>query len=484
MVFAVVCFFYAGSVLNTSGQNLLKTRDDTAFVMQYIYYPQMQVQMSIFFDEADFSAVRDVFTPARADSLNRVLNGTYQDARIYMQLSEVYSHLMLDREAFEARAKAKDLFLRQLQANPSDTGALANLARIFLANFDLKLARAYYQELVRIDSSSAEGWFGLGSLDLLEYKLDNAVKNMAEAIKIKPRSIAYHCQMANIQTYTGFYKIATLPDSVLEKMNYRDLMDYSYIQKAVKAFPADKPLMNIMQSLIMAGIMTEAFFDNPDLLNHTNDSVKFVLKPASRKDMVAVMEYMKKLLPGAYGKRVFPYKALMIGEFLENNPDAARRYFDEGIRINSNDRDLLSTMVGIYALNWRKKESAEMQHRYFDAYPTLSNAMVMAYLYYSIREDSLALIWTDKALQMDAGNARATAGKAAVLAQLFRVQEAAALSDLSMVREPGNREFLFLRGVIYILENRGVKGKAIFDELAKDPVYRQKCLEISTRLLQ
>lgn len=480
------CVLLAFLFFNTGihAQNLLQNAEDTAFLLENVYYPKMQVQMSIFFNASEYENQKNSQAPQNVDSLKNMLGKSGDDALLYRQISEIYTSQGNDTAAIRARKKARDLYLDRMMKNNTDTCAIRNIGDLFLADFDFSMAEAYYKELTRVDSTNPYGWYGLASVNLMNFRLEKAEAQMKKALGIDESNIAFYCQMANIQCYKAYYKLSALPDSVLTLMNFRDYLDYSFIDNAMKKYPANKTLQHIYHNLVIAGILTEAFYDNPGILDHSSKQLHFNLKPETEKNLKLSETYMKTLLNNASPKPAFAYKAMMIGAFLHGDTAAARSIFEEGIMANPANRELLSTMVGIYALYWMKNESLNIQLRYNEDYPSHENFLITAYLYYSIKSDSLARYWTDKALQLNAYSIKALNGMAAVNIQMMNIEQALQFANLALKYYPKDVEAMYLRGILYILEGNPLQAKNMFARLNFDPQYKAKCQEISSRFLK
>jgi tetratricopeptide (TPR) repeat protein len=349
-------------------QDFLKTSEDTAFVMDRVYYPQLQIKMSISFLTEDFSSSLIRKEPERADH--------------YMALSALYRQLYRQREADSLGKITKDLFMKEMMRNPADTHAIRMMANIFMGEGDRQLAQAYFEEITKVAPLSSVGWNGLALIKMSYYEMDPAMGYLEKAIQLEPDNIENYCQMSNLMMFKAIYDLNTYDSTMVDSLSYKGFVNTLFLEKALLRKPGHPTLLAMLDALHLTGIIYQAFIDNADKLNGRGDTVSFRLREKSKQAADLIAKRMEERIKKGFTDREFPYSCLMLVAFLNNDPETALRWFNQGIGYNPRSQNLYENMTGICALTLRKDCAYRIQLQLDSIHPTVNNFLMTAYFYY------------------------------------------------------------------------------------------------------
>ncbi len=474
--------FIALSVWTASGQNFLKTAEDTAFVLDHVYYPQMQLKLSVDFNTRDFS-----LSPARQtkysdiDSLKKLIAAEPFKADHYMALNAAYGEFHRDKDADTALRKATDLYLADLMKNPADTHAVRALAGIYLRLMDWQLALAYHNELIRLAPASAAGYTGLAMISVMSYDYDEAVNLMQKAIELEPGSIDNYCQMANVMMMKSIFDLNTLDSAAVDSLSYRNIINTAFLKEAIRKHPENLSLQALYEALEFSGIMYQCFIDNADQFTGRGDTIRFVLSGEISEALVVTENKMKAYVQKDFKTKIFPYNVLMLIELLRNNTDGALQWFNKGIRFNKRSQNLYENIVGICAITAKKDEAFKLQLRLDSIHPVFNNYFMTAYFYYLEKNLEQAEKWTRLALEKEPRNFYPLMGMAAINARKMKFPDAAHYLDKAAGISPQHPDVKLLMGILYLFDNSPMMARSAFLEIQKSPDAMNEVQELLDR---
>ncbi|MCI0330822.1 MAG: tetratricopeptide repeat protein [candidate division Zixibacteria bacterium] len=128
--------------------------------------------------------------------------------------------------------KAEELYLKVLEADPNQGGALMELGNLYVAMGNTKAARETFQEHTKKFGGSLDGFFALGKLEYQERQFKDAARAFEKALgsSSKPAMIHGYLVLSYIQSnnkrkaqaaYDSFMKLAT-PSELSTLKNHRD----------------------------------------------------------------------------------------------------------------------------------------------------------------------------------------------------------------------------------------------------------------------
>lgn len=462
-------------------QQGLKNKSDTLFLLDLVKYPQMNVELTISFVKEDFEFNKAISTLSEADKLRSELKGDLTDAEKYKRMAEIFSDNDKLEEAKKAKDNAKELYLKRLSANSSDSEALKYLAKYFMEQGQWNLSKAYYNELTLKFPDDEAGWEGIGLVEMVNLNVENAYKNMSKAIDKSPGNISLYCSMANIVMYKAFSDLTKLPDSIIMKRKFDQMIDFDFIKKAMKLYPENENFKMINQGLEVGCLMIEVFIKNRDVLGNYSDTSRFALTEEIRTQLNKSEEYFTKALSTKYKQKKFPYECLMIIEFLKNDGERSVKYFDQGIKNTKGSKELYSTMVAIYAFLWKKDECLQAQLKLNKADSSVTNCLLTAYFFFALDKFSDAKIWTRKVLAVEKTNSKALLGMTAIAIREKNLPEAQINILKYEKSNPQTEEYLFYKAVFYLLNNSPQIAKNSLDYLANGNYFRESSRKILER---
>lgn len=453
--------------LTAHSQSFLKTAEDTAFIMARVYYPQLQIKMSISFLTSDFSvAPKPFFGPGAVDSIASLIRKEPERADHYIALSSLYQDYNYLKKADSLKKISKDLYMKDMMRNPADTHAIRMLANIFLGNGDLQLAQAYYQELTKQVPLASVGWNGLALIHMSNYNMDPAMANLEKAIAVEPDNLENYCQMANLMMIKAIYDLNAYDSTVIDTLSYKGYVKTKFLEAALKKKPNDPSLEAMLDALHLTGIIYQAFLDNADKLNGHGDTVSFRLREDSKKEADMIAKRMEERTKKVFTDRDFPYSCLMLVAFLNNDPETALQWFDKGVRYSKRSQNLYENMTGICALALRKDCAYRLQLKLDSIHPSVANYLMTAYFYFLDGRFKEAQTWTSEVLLMEPNNFNANMGMAALMTRQQKFKEAVPYLDKASAADPKNPDVLMLTAILYLFDNSPLMAKTTFLGLA------------------
>ena len=462
-------------------QNGLQTKEDTAFLLGLLRYPQMNVELTISFVKEDFEFTRENLKSSDAAKIKSELTGDIKDAERYKRIAEIYSYLKMPDEARFAKDKAKEIFLKRLSSNPSDSAALKYIAKYFMELGQWNLSKAYYAELIKRFPQDASGYEGVALIEMVNLNVESAYSNLKIAIEKEPSNISLYCSMANISMYKAFNDLAKLPDSVIMKRKYNEMIDFGFIKNAMAKYPDNENFKMINQGLVVGCLLIETFVKNSEVLGNSSDTSKFVHNDEMLMQLNRAEAYFMKSLQTKYKTKKFPYECLMIIEFLKNDGNKSVKSFEQGIANTNDKKELFSTMVAVYAFLWKKDECLKTQLELNKMDSSSVNCMLTAYFYFAINKLSEAKFWTQKALNIDHTNGKALLGMVSVALKEKNLPEAQINILKYEKNNPQSDEYLFYKAVFYLLNNSPQIAKNSLEQLAKGSNYMENSKKILER---
>ncbi len=449
------------------GQSIMKTAEDTTFVMNRVYYPQLQIKMSISFLTSDFSvAPKVVFKKTSEDSIRSLIRKEPTRADHFMALSSLLIQRYRTKEADSIKKITKDLYMNDMMRNPADTHAIRMLANIFLGEGEWQLAQAYFQEITRLAPLSSVGWNGLALISMANYDMDPAKSYLEKAILLEPDNVDNYCQMSNLIMIKAIYDLNKYDSTVVDTLSYKGFVNTSFLEEGLKKKPGNPTLLAMLDALHLTAIVYQAFLDNADKLDGHGDTVSFKLRPKSKEELNNIMMRMEERTKKVFTDREFPYSCLMLAAFLNNDPETALSWFNKGIRYNPSSQNLYENMTGICALTLRKDCAYHHQLELDSIHPTINNFLMTAYFYYLDAHFDEARVWTEKVIKMEPKNFYANLGMAALLTRQLKFKEALAFLEKAAAVDAQNSDVLMLTAVLYLFDNAPLMAKATFTSLA------------------
>jgi tetratricopeptide (TPR) repeat protein len=435
--------------------------------MARVYYPQLQIKMSISFLTSDFSvAPKPFFGPGAVDSLSSLIRKEPERGDHYLMLSSLYQEYSYLKKADSLKKMSTDLFMKDMMRNPADTHAVRMLANIFLGNGDWQLAQAYYQELTKLAPNSSVGWNGLALISMGNYDMEPAMTNLEKAIAVEPNNLENYCQMANLMMVKAIYDLNAYDSTVVDTLSFSHFVNTSFLEDALKKRPGDPSLEAMLDALHLTGIIYQAFLDNADKLNGHGDSITFKLREKSKKEADLIAKRMEERTKKTFTDRDFPYSCLMLVAFLNNDPETALKWFEKGVRYSGRSQNLYENMTGICALTLRKDCAYHLQLKLDSIHPTVANYLMTAYFYYLDGRFKEAQTWTQEVLLDEPNNLFANLGMAAIKTRLYKFKEAVPYLDKASSLDAKNADVLMLTAVLYIFDNSPLMAKATLNGLA------------------
>jgi tetratricopeptide (TPR) repeat protein len=466
-------------------QTLIKNASDTSFLLDRVYFPQLQIKLSISFVTSDFSVApkkRISFSDIEANK--KLIRGDPKNGDHYISLAEAYNEFNKTRKADSVKQVAKDIFVNNLIANAADTHAVRTLANIYLGEMQWDLARSFFQELTRTAPGSSAGWCGLALISMASYDFNEALKNMQKAIDAEPGNIDNYCQMANIIMMKSVIDLDSYDSLKMDTLTYRGIIDTKFIRDALKKKPGDPSLSAIQDALTLSGIIYETFIDNSESFTGKNDTVHFKVSPDCEKALSEIEKRMTTRIAGTFADREFPYTCLMLTEFLRNDPDKALTWFNKGVKYNPRSQSLYENMTGISAMNGRKDAAYKLQLRLDSIHPSADNFLMTGYFYYLDKNYYASQNWTEKVLAVEPTNFDAMMGMAALCIKQMKLSGAALFLDQAAGMDQEHPDVTLLTGIMYLLDNSPVLAKASFQELIKSGQNRIEAQQLIDRFLK
>jgi tetratricopeptide (TPR) repeat protein len=466
-------------------QVVVNTAEDTAFVMERVYYPQMQIKMSITFVTSDFLlAPKKNIKMSDGDSIEKLIVKEPGRADHYLALSSFYNEFNRTIKADSLRKLAKELFIGDLMKNSADTHAIQNLANIYLGELNGELATAYFNELTKQVPASSAGWNGLALISMANYDFKNAISYMDKGLQAEPDKIENYCQMANIMMMKSVFDLDSYDSTIMDTLTYKGMINTSFLENALKQKPGDPSISAMLDALKLTSIIYQAFIDNSDKFTGRGDSVIFVLSKSCTVELSSIENRMKTYADKAFHDKEFPYACLMLINFLRNDPDQALEWFKKGIKLNPRSQNLYENMTGIYALSMRKEPAYKLQLKLDSIHPNVTNLLMTAYFYYLDKKFGESKIWTQKVLALEPNNFNALMGMAALSTHDKKFGEAASFLDKAAGINPEHPDVLLLTGILYLLDNSPQMAKSTFGELLKNNQSTIEVDELMDRFLK
>jgi tetratricopeptide (TPR) repeat protein len=477
---AIFFLFFAFSISGYSQQGL-KTKEDTAFLTDMLRYPQMNVELTISFVKEDFEFSREKWSLSDAEKIKSELKGDNSDADRYKIMAEIYTYVKKSDEARQAKDKAKDIFLKRLSADPSDSAAIKYIAKYFMELGQWNLSKAYYNELIKRFPGDASGYEGIALIEMVNLNVESAYFNLKKAIEKEPGNTSLYCSMANISMYKAFSDLAKLPDSIIMKRKYYDMIDFGFIKNAMAKYPDNENFKMINQGLIVGCLMIETFVKNSDVLGNSSDTSKFKHDDETLIQLNKAEAYFTKSLQSKYKAKKFPYECLMIIEFLKNDGGKSVKYFEQGISNTRDKKELYSTMVAVYAFLWKKEECLNTQLELNKMDSSVVNCMLTAYFYFALDKFIESKLWTQKALNSDRTNGKALLGMTSIALKQKNLPDAQINILKYEKNNPQSDEYLFYKAVFYLMNNSPQIAKNSLDQLAKGSNFMENSKRILDR---
>jgi len=127
-------------------------------------------------------------------------------------------------------AEARTLLQQARLANPTDPGIALALADALHAERRLPAAIAAYQAALRLDDTSAEGWYGAGCAQLAQKSFGDAAASLEHAARLAPRSgpAQYNLgkavfELGKVDSAVGHFNAAARLDPALVSMAKRSI---------------------------------------------------------------------------------------------------------------------------------------------------------------------------------------------------------------------------------------------------------------------
>lgn len=457
--------------LIASAQGLVKTTEDTAFLMRRVYFPQMQIKLSISLLTNDFTASPKFhYSPRSLDSLQQLAADAPTQPDPLLSLSRAYYYYNELKKGDSLTKMAKDLYLENMMIHPADTHALRKMAEILTGEGDTDLAKAYYQELARVAPSASAGWSGLGMISMGQYQMDTAMYYLQKALSLEPDKLENYCQMANAAMLKAIYTLSEIHDTaVLDTLSYKRIINTDFLRSAIKKEPSNPAFPAMLDALHLTGIIYQAFIDNSGKTSGHGDTINWTLRDNVKTDLVQIRKRMEALTNGLYSDREFPYACLMLIEFLNNDPSASLNWFNKGIRYSPRSQNLYENITGICALSNRKADAFRMQLKLDSLQPGIPNFLMTANFYFLDKKWKDAESWTLKVLAIDPKNLFGLMGMAAIHTQQRQFGEAALYLSKASKVDARHSDILFLNAIHLVMQNSPQLAKAVLNELL--PVY-------------
>lgn len=450
-------------------QSVIKTAADTAFLMERVYYPQLQIRMSISFLTEDFSpAPKFHYTERSIDSIEKLVRQNPGKGDYYQSLSAAHYHFHNNDAADSLSKIARDLFMSDMMKNPADTHAIRMMGNILLGEGDSQLAEAYYQELVRLAPASPTGYNGLALVKMGNYQMEPAMEFLQKAMDAEPDNIETYCQMANLQMLKAIYDLNAIDSTVLDTLSYKSLVNTRFLQEVLKKYPENPTFSAMLDALYLTGMIYQAFIDNADKLNGHGDTLSWRLRENTKKDMLLIEKRMEAHAQKTFRDREFPYSCLMLISFLNNDPVKAQQWFEKGIVYSPRSQNMYENITGVCALSLHKDCAFTNQLKLDSIHPTVTNFLMTAYFYYLDKNFADAQTWTMKVLDTEPRNFYALMGMAAVKTQLQQFKEAAIYLEKAAKLDPKHTDVRFLNGILLLFENAPLLAKSLFTGLESD----------------
>lgn len=461
-------------------QTPIKTAEDTAFILDRVYYPQMQIKMSISIITSDFStAPKKTAYLSEIDSLNKLIKKEPTKGDHYLALGGIYNEFHRTKEADSIRKIAKDLFIGDMMKNPADTHAIACMANIYLGELDWQLAYAYFSELTKQTPESSVGWNGLAMISMASYDFDIAITQMEKAINAEPDNIDNYCQMANIMMMKSVFDLNKLDSATMDTLTYKGIVNKNFIQKGLKLNPENETLKAILDAMLLTGIIYQAFIDNSEKFTGRGDTISFLLSSEINRAIDGIEKNMETRAAKTFCDREFPYTCLMLISFLRNDPDKAMNWFEKGIHFNPRSQTLYENMTGVCALMMRRDCAYRLQLKLDSIHPLVNNFLMTAYFYYLDKRFEQSKIWTQKVFTLDPENFNALMGMAALSTRELNFPTAATYLDKAAGIDKEHPDVQLLMGILYLFDNSPIMAKSIFTELLKN---EQSTIEVEELL--
>jgi tetratricopeptide (TPR) repeat protein len=464
--FLLVSLFICYGLIPCFSQNILKTKEDTAFVMARTYYPQMQIKMSISFLNSDFvPGPKFSFGRNAEDSIKSLIKKEPLISDHFLALGDYYSRMHRQKQADSLYKITKDLCMNQMMLNPADTHAIRLMAGIFLGEGNFDLAEAYYQEFAKIAPSASAGWSGLALINMQKYEIDKAKTYIQKSIDTDPDNIDNYCQMANLMMLKAIFDMNSYDSITLDTLSYKSYVDTRFINTALKTLPGNPSLLAMKDALDLTGIIYQAFIDNSESLEGHGDSIRFHLRPVSAQAIEGIMSRMQALTNGVFKDKEFPYACLILAAFLKNDVPAAEEWFNKGIRYNPASQNLYENITGVCALNKVKENAYRHQLKLDSIHPVVNNFLMTAYFYFLDSRFDESKMWTEKVLQLEPGNFYANLGMATIYAHKFDFSAAARYLDKAAAVQKTDNDVQMLTAILYLFDQSPMMAKSVLQAL-------------------
>lgn len=451
-------------------QNIIKTKEDTAFVMARTYYPQMQIKMSISFLNSDFVAgPKFTFGKNAEDSIKMLIKKEPARSDNFLALGDYYTRMHRDKQADSLYKITKDLCMNQMMINPADTHAIRQMAGIFLGEGNFELAEAYFQEFAKIAPSASAGWSGLALISMQKYEIDKAKTYIEKSIETDPANIDNYCQMANLMMLKTVFDLNTYDSITLDTLSYKSYVDTRFINTALKTLPGNPSLLAMKDALDLTGIIYQAFIDNSESLQGHGDTIRFHLRPESSRAIEGIISRMQVLTTGIFKDKEFPYACLILAAFLKNDVPTAEEWFNKGIRYNPASQNLYENITGVCALNKARECAYRHQLALDSIHPVVNNFLMTAYFYFLDSRFDESKMWTEKVLKIEPGNFYANLGMATIYAHKFDFSQAARYLDKAAAVQKTDNDVQMLMAVLYLFDQSPMMAKSVL--LALQPSY-------------
>jgi tetratricopeptide (TPR) repeat protein len=310
---------------------------------------------------------------------------------------------------------------------------------------------------------------------------EEAQKLMQKAIDAEPANFDNYCQMTNIMMMKSVSDLDYLDSAALDTLSYKNIINNSFIRKALADKPNDPSLQALSDALSLSAIIYQTFIDNADQFTGRGDTIRFTLSDECSKQLQEIEKRMIKNTEGTFKTKVFPYNCLMLTELMRNNPDKALSWFDKGVRYNPRSQNLYENITGICAISAKKPEAFRLQLKLDSIHPVFSNFFMTAYFYYLEKNFDEAEKWTRKALELEPRNFYPLMGLAALNARKMKFTDAALYLDRAAGISPDHPDVELLKGILYIFDNSPIQARSAFENIQKGPDAMNEVQELLDR---
>ncbi|MDD5134497.1 MAG: tetratricopeptide repeat protein [Phycisphaerae bacterium] len=179
---------------------------------------------------ADLYAEREMYYQAAACYQRIILSSDSPLVEDYYRLGYTYFQIGEFPSAIQAFEKIR-------QIAPSNTKATLYLGHIAAKKDETETARQYYLDAIKLNKDSKEPYLALAELDLKNDKYDEAAKYFSKAITLGENSIAVYYNNVLVLMLSGQLDMAK-----------------AAIKEALKQYPANEQLNNLLEQLIKTTI--------------------------------------------------------------------------------------------------------------------------------------------------------------------------------------------------------------------------------------